>query len=186
MSDDEFKDYYRVTEVLSKFSGLDKIDLSVLANEAERGTRCHNFCELYAKNELFVEIDLDCKPYVDSFIEWFDLTVERVEFLEKRLFCDDLRITGQMDMLAYLKGDEKPSLIDIKTPQTESKTWPLQLAAYRHLMDANSIDYKNSFVLQLNKSGSSAKIFDYTSRSEKDLELFKNLLSVHQYFSPLK
>ena len=89
-------------------------------------------------------------------------------------------------MLAYLKGDEKPSLIDIKTPQSESKTWPLQLAAYRHLMDANSIDYKNSFVLQLNKFGNSAKIFDYTSRAEKDLELFKNLLSVHKYFSPLK
>jgi len=53
-------------------------------------------------------------------------------------------------------------------------------------MDANNISYKNSFVLQLNKFGNSAKIFDYTSRAEKDLELFKNLLSVHKYFSPLK
>lgn len=37
--------YTRVTEVLSQFSGLDKVPKDILENAARRGTKVHNICE---------------------------------------------------------------------------------------------------------------------------------------------
>lgn len=37
--------FVRVTEILSPFSGLDKVPKDILANAANRGTRVHDVCE---------------------------------------------------------------------------------------------------------------------------------------------
>lgn len=87
MSDEKFSDYYRVSSILEPFSGLHNIQKDVLEAAADRGTRVHAFCELYAKGMLFMEVDEDCVSYFESFKEWFDSVVEKVEFTEKRLFC---------------------------------------------------------------------------------------------------
>ena len=41
--------YTRVTEILSPFSGLDKIPKHILDNAARRGTRVHDVCESIVK-----------------------------------------------------------------------------------------------------------------------------------------
>ena len=38
-------DYTRVTEILSPFSGLDRVPKAILKNAADRGTRVHKVCE---------------------------------------------------------------------------------------------------------------------------------------------
>lgn len=45
ISQDNLKDYTRVTEVLYPFSGLSNIKPDILANAARRGTRVHDICE---------------------------------------------------------------------------------------------------------------------------------------------
>lgn len=37
--------YTRITEILSPFSGLDKIPKEIVANAARRGTKVHDICE---------------------------------------------------------------------------------------------------------------------------------------------
>lgn len=185
MSKETFSDYYRVSSVLEAHTGFHSIQKDVLENAADRGSRVHAFCELYAKGMLFMEVDTDCVPYFESFKAWFDSVVEKVEFTEKRLFCDDLRITGQVDMLCYLKGDKHPTLIDLKTPQTASKTWRLQLAAYKYLLDVNDIAHSKAFILQLSKQSKTAKIHDFSKTESEDLIIFKKALDVHTYFNPL-
>ncbi len=66
--------YTRVTKPLQGFSKYDMIDPDVLANAADRGTRVHKFCEMYAKGLLFSDnmIDEDCLNYVKCFKKWFN------------------------------------------------------------------------------------------------------------------
>lgn len=42
-------EYSRVTEILSPFSGLDKVPKDILANAARRGTKVHDACESIVK-----------------------------------------------------------------------------------------------------------------------------------------
>src|SRR5690606_8090596 len=101
---------------------------------ADRGRRVHNYCEAYAQG-LFVEVmDEDCKNYVEAFKVWFDSTVSEVIFTEQRINHAGYRLSGAVDMVAILKGDDKPSIIDIKTPKSPSTTWALQTGAYRMLL----------------------------------------------------
>lgn len=182
MASGKFPGHYRVTEVLEKYSGLGDISPEVLQAAADRGTRVHSYCELYAKGMLFQEVDEDCKLYVQSFIEWFDYTVEEVISVEERFFCDELQITGQVDLIAVVKGDDKPSVIDFKTPQVASKTWVLQLAAYFWL--AREYGIERAFALQLPKKGGAAKIVEDQDQA-KHFYIYKGLLEAHKYFYPI-
>ena len=137
-SDDEIPPgYLRVTEVLKPFTSFDGIDPAVLAKAADRGTRVHKYCELYTQNLVIEKVDDDCIPYVNSFINWFDAMIEEVWVSEMRLSCSKYRITGKLDMVATIKGDQTESLIDLKTPQQASLSWQLQTAAYRYLLRAS-------------------------------------------------
>jgi hypothetical protein len=178
-----FEGYYRVTEILEPYSGLSEIPKDILEKAADRGDRVHNFCELYANGLLFQEIDEDCKNYVDCFKEWFDKNVQEVVAVEERFFCEELKITGQVDLVAIMKGDSKPSIIDFKTPASVSKTWNLQLAAYDHLA-RQKYDISRCFALQLPKTGGSAKVVE---SEEKSLHFFiyKGILDAHKYFFPI-
>lgn len=178
-----FEGFYRVTEVLEPYNGLGNIDPIILANAADRGDRVHNFCELYANGMLFQEVDFDCVPYVESFVKWFDSTVEEVISVEERFFCEELKITGALDMSAVLKGDKTPTIIDFKTPVSKSKTWNLQLAAYRYLYNKNK-DRKadRRIVLQLPKKGGDAKVHEFTEH-ENELHIYFGILEGYRYFN---
>src|SRR5690348_14045834 len=120
--------YTRVTEPLQGFSKYDLIDPVVLDNAKDRGTRVHKFCEMYAKGLLFDMsiVDDDCKNYIECFSKWFDDNVEDVIFTEKRFYNEEYKLTGQIDLKAFLKGKEYPFIIDIKTTTGISKSWSLQ------------------------------------------------------------
>src|SRR5271163_3329415 len=125
--------YLRVTEVLQPFSTLGNIDPNTLANAADRGTRVHAYCESYALGLFVFDIDLDCNNYFSVYKDWFDSMVKEVIHTETRCNSKKYRLSGAFDMIAILKGDSKPSLIDIKTPALGSLSWQLQTAAYRML-----------------------------------------------------
>lgn len=177
--------YLRVTEVLEPFSKLHLLDPKVVKNAAERGSRVHEFCTMYALNLLVVDIDDDCKNYVESFIEWYDSAVEKLLYKPTRINSSKYRLSGEFDMIVQLKGDDKATLVDIKTPINESPSWQLQTAAYRMLVGDHSdichaIDRRG--VIKLPKDGSQAKWIEY-NQHEMDEFLYLSALQLFRHFN---
>lgn len=180
------KDYTRVTAILSRYSDFSAIDPDTLARAADRGTRVHNYCEMYANNIFIPSVDDDCKNYFEAYQRWFDSHVEHVLLVEKRIYNDDYRITGQIDLIAKIKGDDDYSIIDIKTPATSSKTWALQTAAYKmmakeHLKDKSDIWIDRRACLMLPKTGKDAFFLEYDDIEDEDL--FLHALKLYRFFN---
>ncbi len=174
--------YARVTEVLAPYISFDRIDPDVLEKAKERGTRVHKYCELYVQNLLIEKVDEECKPYVDSFIQWFDVMVKEVWVSEMRLSCSNYLISGKLDLIVTLKGDTTETLIDIKTPQQASQSWQLQTAAYRYLMRVSQgIDIPRRVCLILDREGKLPKLVEYTNH-ERDERLFLGAAELFHFF----
>lgn len=166
--------YLRVTQVLSIFSGLHKIDPEVLSRAAERGTQVHNIIEAQEGGLGVDEIPSHLQGYIDSYEEWaFDK-----DFIGKpdRFYCDDLKITGELDAI-YKEGNNLV-LVDYKTPERESKTWKMQATAYAYLARKSGYNISRIEFVKLSKIGKEPKVFTY----EEDLPLFLKMLECYRYF----
>ena len=175
--------YIRVTDVLKPFTNLSHIDPAVLQNAADRGTRVHKYCELYAQNMLIEIPDLDCIGYVNSFKKWFDKNVDQVISLEKRLNHPEYKISGKYDLLIKLKGSDDIILIDIKTPQSPALSWSLQTAAYQLLIEevlGTFVDWR--FCLILDKKGGQAREVKYLA-DYLDIDLYLSALRLYNHFN---
>jgi hypothetical protein len=187
--------YARVTEILAPWNNFSAIDPDVLANAADRGTRVHKYCEEYAKLWLmhaadFVEpsaIEADCRPYVQSYIAWFNDMVQEVHHQETRLYSEQYRICGKPDQVVRLKGDEPAhlTLLEIKTPQIAKPSWALQTAAYDYLIESNGLrPVARRIALILDKNGGPARVIEY-SQKERDIRLFIAACELHRFFNPV-
>lgn len=181
--------YLRVTTPLAIFNGYANIPIHILENAADRGTRVHYYCNLYANTMLFEEIDENCLPYVQAFIKWFDEHVESVAFTEKRLFCDEYMIQGQPDLVCRIKTQQYQYgyvLVDIKTSSKYSKTWDLQTAAYKSLCERNNFDIQERMIVHLHKDAT----FDVIEYKDHELEgkyleqlsIYRACLKAYRYF----
>lgn len=181
---DETK-YIRVTSPLRVYNGYEKVPEVILNYAADRGTRIHEYCDLYSLNMLFGEVDEDCILYVQAYINWFDENVEEVFSTEERLFSDELKIQGQIDLIAKVKGYEGTSVIDIKSSLNLSKTYNLQTAAYRHLCEVNGTGISHRLIVQVKKDGTFEVVpYDVTGfEYEEELDIYKGILAAHRYFS---
>ena len=178
----DLNNYTRITSVLSFYSDFSNIDPVVLKNACDRGTRVHRFCELYAKNLLIEPVDDDCKPYFESFVKWFDSVVDYPIYTEQRIFCETHKITGQIDLILKLKGSDTICIVDLKTPQLESKTWRLQTSAYQYLVESEfDFDKTSRACLMLDRKGGIPKYKQYSS-DEIDKILFFNALELYKFF----
>jgi hypothetical protein len=170
----------RVTEVISPWSGLDKIPEATLQYAALRGTLVHEYCSIVAEGGFLVNIDAECRPYVESFRDWFNRMVDEVILSEHRMNDETFCFTGQIDLLVKLK--EGPVLLaDIKTPITKNKTWPLQCAAYHHLCELHGYHPDKIGCLQLSPEGKPAKL-NYYENPAQYFNLFLQALNLYKYF----
>ena len=174
--------YTRVTETLDAYTDFDGVPPAVLAHAAERGERVHRYCELYSRSLLIEEPDEECKPYVDSFIRWFDYSVACVIHSELRINSKKYKLSGKFDLLAVLKGDTEPTLVDYKSPQHKAKTWPLQTAAYRILLrEELGINAHRRMCLILDKDGARARVNEYRDHG-RDERLYINTYELNRFF----
>lgn len=174
--------YARVTEILKPYVSFDGIPPDVLKKAADRGRRVHRYCELYNKNLLIERVDEECKPYVESYIQWKDSMVEEVWHNELRVSCPELRISGKFDMIATIRGDSSETLIDIKTPLQTSVSWQLQTAAYRYLVRVcEGIELNRRVCLMLDRNGNPPKVVEYTDHA-RDERMFLNAVELHYFF----
>lgn len=152
------ENYTRVTNVLYPFSGLEKIDADVVAHAAERGTKVHKICEGIILGLGELGVDNETSGYVESFKKWWALGHE-VVMMEQRFWDDDLKITGQVDLI--LRTPEGLAIVDLKTSSRPSKTWQAQGSAYAYLAKKAGHDIQKIYFLHLNKHGNEAKVYEY-------------------------
>lgn len=174
------QEYTRVTEILSLYNNFDAIRPEVLQHAADRGTKVHAYCAMIARGEWFPAQEEGVVPYIESFKQWFDKMVDNVELVEKRLYNDELMLTGAIDLVCTIRGSDTPVVVDIKTPQAKSRSWNLQLAAYRYLYGEN--EDPRRIALQLQKTGKIAKIVEYRDH-ERDWKLYLSALQLYRYFN---
>lgn len=97
-----------------------------LTSAMDRGTDVHNGVEQLLKGED-LNVSDPSLPYLESFIKFLEHTNIKPIELEKRMWDDDLKLCGQVDLIAELMGVE--TVIDYKTGSLEP--WhELQTASY--------------------------------------------------------
>ncbi len=152
------ENYSRVTNILYPFSGLDKINPEIVANAAERGTKVHKICEGIVLGLGEIGVEEEIRGYVDSFNKWWSRGHEVVS-VEQRFWDDDLKITGQVDLI--LKTPEGLIIVDIKTSSRPSKTWQAQGCGYAYLAKKSGLDICKIHFLHLNRYGNEAQVHEY-------------------------
>ena len=182
MSEDILPGYVRVSDILKPYSKLDGIPISFLEKAADRGTRVHEYCTEYSQNVFLSDIDEDCLPYVNSFIKWFDEKKIKLLYIGDRMYHHGMKVTGEYDLIVDL-GDGKNTLLDLKTSAKESKSWSLQLAAYKFLVEHNfKMNIERRCVLMLPKTGSCAKLIEYQDHLT-DQSLFISAVYLYHHFN---
>jgi len=175
--------FTRVTKPLSLFNNFSNIDPAVLSRACDRGTKVHGYCALYAETNYFPEPDEAIRGYLTSFQQWFDGMVDEVVLVEWRGYSEALRLTGAVDLIAKLRGDDCLTIIDYKTSQAISKSWALQTAAYKFLVEENTeLKIGRRIALQISKDGKPPKVTEYTN-DKQDWALYKAALALHRYFN---
>lgn len=178
------KGYTRVTEVLTPYKNFDNVLPDVLHQAAERGSKVHDFCELYALNMLIEKPSEEVKPYFESFKFWYDQFVTETVMTEERLSDSELLLTGQFDLLCTIEGSEDLVLVDYKTPSVHEISWRLQMAAYSYLLrKLKGIEVKRRISLRLNDEGKPPSIVEYTNHHH-DERLYLNQLEIYRCFNP--
>lgn len=187
MNDLETKrlNYPRVSEIISPFTRKDyeNISLETLVHAAERGTKVHAYCTGIALGEWVPEIEEECKPYVESFQKWFSENVKTTIAVEEATYDDELMFKSNgFDMIVQIKDSEEHVLIDLKTSANPSKSWPIQLAAYHHLVNLHGYDITSVANIHLKKSGAIGKEVNAAMDVSKDWEIFKQALNLYNHF----
>lgn len=156
------KKYARVSDVIRPFSNFGHIDRAVLENKARIGTEVHEAIASDISGE-FPVVGKDGEGYFNSYLKWKETINPVFSKSEQRYFCDTLMITGQIDSLVFLPGEELPILLDFKTSANESPTtWPMQAHLYSYLLHVNEVPAALRFLfLKLDKYGNLPTAFSY-------------------------
>lgn len=157
------KQYARVSDILKPFSDFSHIDPEVLKNKAELGTRVHLAINDDINNE-FPFIGEKERGYFESYLRWKERLSPTFSMSERRLYCQDKSLTGQIDCLINIPSKlNLPVLVDFKTSAQEAKeTWPMQAHLYNYLLSMNQILVGPRYLfVKLSKNGQLPEVFEY-------------------------
>lgn len=139
------ENYTRISDILSVILDFSYIDPTILEAKKNIGTSVHAVIEAYLNDPTFDPYLLTEreKKYFDSFLRWKNDHNIYPVFTEQRLYCEEYRITGQIDLIA--KVNNKLSLIDFKTTSSiHTKIWALQGAFYYYLVRKEGVKIEDS------------------------------------------
>lgn len=170
-----------VTQALDPFTDFSSIPPHVLEHAIWRGIEVHKICAGIANGLFSPRPQHELAGRIQSFKGWFSTTVERVVFVEREYICTCYQYVGHPDLGVVIKGDNGITVVDLKTPITEGRTWRGQLAAYRHLVECCEAPVRRSGALMLNPDGKPAKLKEYQDGKE-DFAAFLAALTATRYF----
>ena len=181
MNDEIKPGYTRISEILSHLKNFSHIDPVVLQNKANIGTEVHKAIEMDFNGE-FPYTEGRVMNYYTSFLQWQETFNPTCVKKEERLYCDKLKITGQLDAIVTFPGDHVKFLIDFKTSaQEDPLTWPLQAHFYYYLYtETYGKGIANRFIfLKLDKDGNLPRAYSYfysentMNRCFQELRIFR-------------
>lgn len=177
-----------VTTVLNPYTDFSRIHPEVLRHAAQRGTRIHNAAAAHLQGLWVMPMDSDAQIRFDSFRRWADIMVDKVIWVEKELYCDCYGYIGHPDCCLVLKDGPGAVLVDWKSPITASKSWPIQISAYCHLVEKHGGLPKGSTVdrcgaIMLSSTGKIAKMVEYTQSRNIAFSVFLAALTTWKYFN---
>jgi len=165
--------YTRVTSIIYPFTDLDKIPPDILQHAADRGTKVHSICEGIISGIGEFGVDEETQGYVHSFKQWWSKGHKVIE-MEKRFYCDDLKITGQVDLI--IDTGDGLAIVDLKTSSKPSLGWKPQGCAYAYLALKHGYDIQSIQFLHLYKDGREGKIYEYPVDIPFFFAIFKTYL----------
>ncbi len=170
-------EYPSVTQVLVPY-----IDTTHFTDECRyRGTAVHAACLADLQGLWYPPLNEEYQGYLVSWKQWADKSIQRVILVETRLYDHKWRVSGRPDLIAELK-DGQVFLIDLKTSLAAQKSWPLQIAAYRHLAQTDKgIITVGGMTLRLKPDGSGC-LPDNFKDYVRHLNIFLGILNAYHYF----
>lgn len=175
------EDYFHVTEVLSPFC-FKGVDPAILNAAGQRGRRVHEMIASHCKGFPEVSDDVELNKYVESFKKWSPPLKHLIE-VETTQYNDALEVTGTIDAVWKLPGHDELTIVDYKTSKTEGKTWPLQLAAYQHLiLNDLGLICPRRLIVMLDKDGGEPRIIHY-GPCKVDFAMFSDCLRCYRFFN---
>ena len=173
---------FSVTQVIP--SNYDMIDPDVLDNASIRGIIFHHAMMNHAKEIWVSALPNEVQPYFDSGRRWFDKYVDKIIYIEKEFIHPVYKYVLHPDLVAVIRGNDLPSVIDYKTPATYfERQWGAQLSAYFFGIQASeNIELDGAMSMMVRKDGS-----DAVARHVKNLhEAFNGFLMAYgsyKYFN---
>lgn len=175
----------------------------ILERAGKEGTQVHDAAEKLVKGETVTWIDSKGNIkysegvwlMINKFHEFWTTYKPELLFSEQILFSDEYKYAGTGDLLVVLDG--KIWLIDIKTSNTISKTFELQLAAYKKAIEERvDIKIEKTGILWLKaatrKPATKPEIYQGEGwqikeggDTEKNFELFKMLYEFYKLDHPV-
>lgn len=122
----------------------------IAGEAADLGTDVHGLCQDINRG-LTVCPRADLEPILAGYQDWFNLSVEEVLAVERVVVSRRYQYAGTLDLLAVLKGDSLPTVIDIKTSRDVYPDMGLQLAGYRGALAEEGIITGRRLILWLGK-----------------------------------
>ena len=167
--------YPSVTDIIRPF-----IDSQWFTEDARnRGSFVHQAVAAYLNGVWSPPLPDVWQPYVDSAKDWIDRMIDRVLVVEQRFVDADKGFCGKPDLIATIRGDNGPTLIDWKTSASYQKWWPVQIAAYRRLARVNGHPTIRGLSVRLHDS---LPIVAEASGA-RDYDVFVSLLNAYKYFN---
>jgi len=185
--------YITVTRAIPRPEGLDKVHPDVLDAASERGTKAHAAVNGYCFNiqnpdsiHWSPPIEEEIQPYFESGKQWIDKYIDTILYIECEVFHPLYLYLGHPDLIAILKGDKDPSIIDFKTPiQYQERHWSAQLAGYKEaaLKDPKIEVYNIEKLLSVRiRANGKMALVNQVKNEAMALNGFLNALGSYRYF----
>lgn len=164
---------------------LGNVEADRIAEEAgDIGRRVHDTIKLInqGRNPNKIIVSDDIQPMVERYIAWHDKYVEGVIAVEQTVYNELYQYAGTYDLLAVLRGDKLPTLIDIKTGRSIAyPEIPLQLAGYQKTLP-DGIKIKQRAILHLPREGNKLVVKTYPQKEyDYHFRLFLYALELYRY-----
>lgn len=155
----------------------------IMCETAQIGICLHHICRLFNQDQSF---DMPATSQIGrmfaTYKQWFETAVDTVVGTEQLVVSRKFGYAGTFDVLAVLKGDVAPSVIDLKTSKDFWPTMALQLAAYREAVLEEGRVVNRRLVVRIDRSDTQRlQVKEYTEHA-RDFNAFLAALSLVRYF----
>jgi len=150
---------------------------------AQIGSSLHHICCFFNRDQSFeMPSTSQLGQMFDTYRKWFGMVVDTVVAAEQLVVSKKFGYAGTLDLLAVLKGDTTPSVIDLKTSKTFWPTMALQLAAYQQALLEEGKEVDRRLVIRIDRVETGKLQVREFAQHARDLNAFLAALSLFRYF----